>query len=136
MYNKEFKSELSLSIEKIRKSMQGVGIDACLIAGNSNIYYTSGRIFRGYVYIPLNGEATYYVIRPFELKGDDVVYIRKPEQIPDMLVKAGIELPKQLGLELDVLTYSDVMRLKGVFADAEIVNTSVMLRQCRMVKTD
>ncbi len=136
MYNKEFKSELSLRIEKIRKSMQGVGIDACLIAGNSNIYYTSGRIFRGYVYIPLNGEATYYVIRPFELKGDDVVYIRKPEQIPDMLVKAGIELPKRLGLELDVLTYSDVMRLKGVFADAEIVNTSVMLRQCRMVKTD
>lgn len=136
MYTQELKRELTLRVEKIRKRMQECGLDACLIAGNSNIYYLSGRIFRGYVYVPLKGEATYYVIRPFELKGGDVVYIRKPEQMPELMAAKGVELPKKLGLELDVLTYSDVVRLKNVFVDSEIINTSVMLRQCRMVKTD
>ena len=136
MYSQELKKELSLRIEKIREKMQENGLDACLIAGNSNIYYLSGRIFRGYIYVPLNGDTIYYVIRPFELKGDDVVYVRKPEQMPELLISKGVKLPQRLGLELDVLTYSDVMRLKNVFADSEIVNVSVMLRQCRMVKTD
>ena len=56
--------------------------------------------------------------------------------MPELLISKGVKLPQRLGLELDVLTYSDVMRLKNVFADSEIVNVSVMLRQCRMVKTD
>ena len=48
MYTQELKRELTLRVEKIRKRMQECGLDACLIAGNSNIYYLSGRIFRGY----------------------------------------------------------------------------------------
>lgn len=136
MYPKDLKSELNLRIEKVKSMMHKNGVDACLIAGNSNLYYVSGRIFRGYVYVPAEGEAIYFVIRPLGLTGEDVMYIRKPEQITEMLEQKGIAFPCKLGLELDVLSYSDVIRLKNVFKDSEIVNSSVMLRQCRMVKTD
>lgn len=136
MYPKDLKSELNLRIEKVKSMMHKNGVDACLIAGNSNLYYVSGRIFRGYVYVPSEGEAIYFVIRPLGLTGEDVMYIRKPEQITEMLEQKGIAFPCKLGLELDVLSYSDVIRLKNVFKDSEIVNSSVMLRQCRMVKTD
>ena len=83
MYSSELKAELMLRASKIQEKMKANGVDACLIAGNANLYYISDRVFRGYVYIEQQGEPIYFVIRPVGLKGTNVVYIRKPEQIAE-----------------------------------------------------
>lgn len=136
MFTKELRVELALRIEKIQKNMKSIGYDAILVAGNPNLIYTSGRIFRGYVYIPMEGESYYFVVRPLGLNGNNVVYIRKPEQIPDELSKLGVKMPQNIGLEFSELTYSDVERLKNVFAGIEIKDSTMLLKRTRMVKTD
>ena len=94
-----FSSESALRIGKVRAQMAEAQLDAVLIADNANIYYTTGAMFRGYVYIPADGQPLIFVIRPIDLTGDDVVNIRKPEQITAALSERGMALPGVLGLE-------------------------------------
>lgn len=126
------KDELSARTGKIASKLREKGIDAILVSDNANLYYTSGRVFSGYTYITADGETTYYVKRPVGLKGDNVKYIRKPEQILETL---GDKKPASVALELDVTAYSDILRLSKAFGDARVENGSAIMRQCRAVKT-
>lgn len=124
--------EMALRVSRIARKLKDNGIGAILISDNANLYYTSGRVYSGYTYITADGAVTYFVKRPVGLKGDNVQYVRKPEQIAEMLnVK-----PEVLALELDVTSYSDIQRLSKVFPEAKIVNGSTLMRQCRAVKTE
>lgn len=118
---------------KVRSQMDKSGIAAVLICDNANLYYLTGRVFAGYVWIPLKGEPVYFVKRPVEMEGDNVVSIRKPEQIP---ASTGIMPPDVLGLELDTVPYSMVTRLKSLFPEARLADASAVMRQARAVKTD
>lgn len=129
-------NEIDLHIKKIRSEMMKDELDALLVASNSNIFYTSARFFRGYVLVTLTHEPIYFVIRPIELTGKNVVYIRKPEQITGLLAEKGLEKPSRLGLEFDALSYSDIERLRKIFPDSRIANGNPALRRARMVKTD
>ncbi len=124
--------EMALRVSRIARKLKDNGIGAILISDNANLYYTSGRVYSGYTYITADSAVTYFVKRPVGLNGDNVQYIRKPEQIAEMLnVK-----PEVLALELDVTSYSDIQRLSKVFPEAKIVNGSTLMRQCRAVKTE
>lgn len=136
LISSDFRLEVGTRIEKIRSRMYDGAVDALLLASNSNIYYATGRIFRGYVYIPAEGPALWFVVRP-DVFGHDpgVVMIHKPELIPGELEKRGMKLPESVGLEFDSLSYSDVARLQRVFKSSETVNASPLMRRVRMQKT-
>ncbi|MEG0011795.1 MAG: Xaa-Pro peptidase family protein [Muribaculaceae bacterium] len=136
MYPQSFLSEIKLRASKICNLLKATNIDAILISDNANLYYTSGRVFGGYTYITEKGEIIYFVKRPVGLTGNNIVYIRKPEQITDELLKIGIALPKNLALELDTATYSEIKRFENIFPNAKISNGSAIMRQARAVKTD
>lgn len=125
--------ELQRRLLKVRSQMDKSGIAAVLICDNANLYYLTGRVFAGYVWIPLKGEPVYFVKRPVEMEGDNVVSIRKPEQIP---ASTGIMPPEVLGLELDTVPYSMVTRLRSLFPEARLADASAVMRQARAVKTD
>ncbi|MDE6754261.1 MAG: Xaa-Pro peptidase family protein [Muribaculaceae bacterium] len=124
-------------IRSVQRQLKNDSIDAILVGSNANIYYTTSRFFRGYVFIPVSGTPVWFVIKPnvFE-EEDNVVYIRKPEMIPAKLTEAGISLPAIIGYEEDALSYSDVRRLQAVFPQAEYRNASPALRKARMIKTE
>lgn len=125
--------EFSRRIEAVRNGMTQLSAEALLITDNANIYYLTGRIFDGYIYIPADGMPLFFVRRPVHLEGDGVVYIRKPEQIAETL---GLNLPASIALELDVLPYSAANRLKAIFPEATLLNASPLMRAARAVKTD
>lgn len=126
--------EQSKRIERVRSLMAAAEISAILVSDNANIYYLTGRVFSGYVYLPVDGMPIYFIRRPVELKGDGTVYIHKPELIPESL---GLNMPENLGLEMDVLSYSQTQRLMKVFGDGtRYANASPLLRTARSVKTD
>ena len=135
MYTKNFETEIELRKGKIQSMMQKCGADAFLVSDNVNLFYTSGRIFAGYTYIPAAGEMIYFVRRPVGLSGDNLVYIRKPEQIPDELARLGIAMPKVLLLENDSLTYSEAIRLRNIFPEAKVENGTPLIRNARTIKT-
>lgn len=126
-----------MTLSRIRSLMLHKGIEAALIAENANIFYLARRMFRGYVYLTLDHEPLYFVIKPAELTENDQWHlIRKPEMIPDLLDKLGVPMPKKLGVELDDITYSTVERFRKIFSKSEIINCSVLMREARMVKGD
>lgn len=127
--------ELKLRWDKIQQNMSDVHADGLLICDNVNLYYVSGRIFRGYCYIPVKGEPIFFVRRPLGLNGTQVVYIRKPEEIGEYLQKNGIAFPDKLLLESDSISYSDYKRYETIFTPKEILNGTALLRRCRSIKT-
>ena len=135
MFSSQFKSEALVRYNKIFKALQASDADALLLNTNVNIYYAAGQIFSGYIYIDKSGNMLYFVKRPVGLKGEPVVYIRKPEEIPAILQEAEIPLPSRIALELDYTSYNDIVRLSKVFNNAEIANGSAIMRQVRATKT-
>lgn len=136
LISSDFRIEVDNRIDKIRSLMQEKAVGAILLASNSNIYYATGRIFRGYVYIPAEGRALWFLIRPEIYDSDpDIIIIHKPELIPGELEKRGMVIPESIGLEYDSLSYSDVARLQRVFSSSESINASPIMRRVRMQKT-
>lgn len=133
----ELRPEAGLRLQKLLPLMADAGLDAMLLASNANVFYMAGRFFRGYVYVDKSGKMIFFLIRPncFRTDGKEVVSIRKPEQIPDALAEIGIPMPKSVGLEMESLSYSDVERLKKVFAGSDVGNASQVMKICRMTKT-
>ena len=130
-------AEVARRLGPVARGMAKAGIHHALVRSASNIYYLTGRVFSGYVYIHADADGTgtmrYMVRRPNDLSGPGVEYIRKPEEIPALL---GNDTPADvLGLELDAITYALATRLSVAFGGIAPANISGILRQCRAVKT-
>ncbi len=122
-------------LKKIQQQMQLSGADACLLCVDVNLYYLTGRIYNGYFYIPAEGKPYFFVKRPAGFSGENVYYIRKPEDITDILSAAAMELPEYLWLETDVLSYNESIRLEKIFRPARLGDAGKLMRNIRKVKT-
>lgn len=98
-----------------------------LICDNASLFYLTGRVFAGYMLLHPEGAPEYFIKRPLELSGNNITYIRKPEEIPHRI--------STLGLELSTLPYADAIRLQKALGASEIVNISPALMDARAVKT-
>lgn len=133
----EFRNELELRLAKVREQMKSEELDAILISASVNLYYISGCVFRGYIYIQTDKTPLFFLIPPSVTEENDIcLAIRKPEQIAEKLGETGYGLPRRLGIEFSDLLYSDAERLKKCFPTAEIKDCSKALRVARMIKTD
>ena len=132
--------EQARRLGKLKGQMAAAGISHALVRGNVNIYYLTGRVFRGFIYVSAAMEQPYYFVRePNHLVSDGVApdsHIRKPEEIPALLEARGIKVDSAIGLELDTLSYSEVLRLTACFGQQPSANISPCLRRARAVKTD
>lgn len=119
--------ESLLRLSKVVAEMKAEGIQELLIADNANKYYLTGRVFAGWLSVSAEGGLHAYVRRPVHLVGENVTFVRKPEEIPfDSDV---------IGLELVTLSAADYLRLKSVIGDRTVANASVVMRKVRAVKT-
>lgn len=129
--------ELKLRRDKIRVLMAQQEIDAALFTCNVNLIYTYGRVVSGYLYLPLNAPARLFLKRPNNIRGEHILPLRKPEQLPELIQECGLPLPKRLMLEGDELPYREYARLAGCFPDTEVLPCgTALIRQARTVKTD
>lgn len=135
MIQKELIGDLKLKWDRMQQAMQKINADGCLLTVDVNLYYTTGRIFSGYFYLPAEGAPWFFVKRPNGLTGDHVEYIRKPEQMAELFASHGLEMPEKLLLEADELTYNDYIRLQNIFNPKETGNATAMMRELRQIKT-
>lgn len=129
--------ELKQRRDKIRSLMAQQGIDAALITCNVNLIYTYGRVVSGYLYLPLHAPARLFIKRPNNVTGEYVHPIRKPEQLPELLMECGLSIPSKLMLEGDELTFTEYNRLAACFPQTEVVPCGTsLIRKARSIKTD
>lgn len=85
--------EQKLRQEKLQQFIRQQGLDGLLVSSNANLYYVSGAVYAGYAYVPAEGNMLYLVRRPVGIEHPQVVYIRKPEQILDVLESVASQSP-------------------------------------------
>lgn len=125
--------EFSRRLDKVRSLMSADGIEAALICDNADIYYMTGRVFCGFIFITTDGFVRIAVRRPSRLKGDNVVDIHKIEDLPPMLPAVS----GKFGLELSRVPYLTAMRYVKAFGeDKRYVDITPVINRARAVKTD
>jgi len=121
--------------------LQKAEIDGALLVQNSDLFYFTGSIQQGAFFLPAEGEPVYLVRKDFgrarmESGLQQVLPLDSLREIPSQLQKLGIQIPKKLGMELDVLPVLQCQRLSKLFATAEIVDVSPQVRQVRAIKSE
>lgn len=129
------REEAHMRVVRLQALMRRDGLDSMLVSDNANLFALCGRVYAGYAWVPADGDPVWFVRRPVELDGDNVVYIHKPENIQAYLSDAAVPVGRKIGLEYDVTAYSSIVRVMGMFPDAVFVNASGILREWRSVKT-
>ena len=132
--------EQGFRLSRIYEGMKHIGVNDAIVRSNSNIYYLTGRVFRGYIFISRKLSAPVYFVRqPSTLcaEATDILHhIRKPEEIPALLAADGIAVGESVALELDGICYSEAQRLaKAMGMATPAANLSPVLRYARQVKT-
>ena len=79
MIQKELIDDLQLKWGRIQQAMQAQHADACLLSVDVNLYYTTGRIFSGYFYLPAEGAPWFFVKRPTRTNSRDIRRPRYPD---------------------------------------------------------
>lgn len=135
--------EQALRIERLRVAAEALGIasdpreTALLLADNATLYYLTGRVYSGWAYIPLSRDLppVWFVRRPVEMEGENVIYLRKPEDIPTLLAGAGRSAAAAVGMEKGLLPYNTILRLEAVFPDTATFDACPVVNLARSVKT-
>ena len=128
-------SDYRIKWNRLQEAMHQSGTDGCLLCGGVNLFYVTGSVYSGYFYLPAEGDPWFFVKRPNGLQGERIVYIRKPEQMPEVFQEYGIPMPENLMLEADELTYSEYNRLLSTFQPRQTANATQALRTIRRIKT-
>lgn len=128
--------EQALRLNALTSAMVKASIPAAIIRTAANIYYLTGRVFRGFIYIAPGQPLRYFLRQPTTLHGDNIYLIRKPEDIPAAAAKGGFEIAPVVAQELGDVTFSDAMRVaKALGAAAPSADVTPLLKQVRSVKT-
>lgn len=136
----DYKTALSKDIQnrqkRLQQEMQSTGTDACLLTTLPNVFYMTGTVYNGYYYLPAEGTPVHFLKRKSEIETNNIIYIRKPELIPDELQKAGYKLPSTLLLEVDAVSFTECNRLINSLQTKDVTNASTLLRKLRSVKSE
>jgi Xaa-Pro aminopeptidase len=135
------RTELAARLEKLQQQLRKHELDAALLLQNADLFYFTGSIQQGVLYIPSTGEPLYMVRKDLgrarmESGLKEIIPLRSPKYIPEILADYGYQLPARLGMELDVVPVSLFQRFKAVLAASEMVDVSHLLRTVRAVKSD
>ncbi len=134
-------SELKNRIEKLQKEMAIHSLGAILMLQNADLFYFTGAIQQGALYVPAAGEALYLVRKDFsrarmESGLKEIIPFKSPRDIPGILADFGYALPETIGMELDVVPVSVMNRFHKALGDVNISDATPMIRKVRAVKSD
>jgi len=134
-------TELKTRYEKLQVLMQKDGIEAVFMLQSADLFYFTGSIQQGVLYVPASGEPVYMVRKEhsrarMECGLKEVVPFKSPKDIPGILSGFGQAMPKRAGMELDVLPVALYDRFRKVLGDCDVVDVGHLIRTVRAVKSD
>ncbi len=135
--------ELAQRARRLQALMREAGLDGVLTTHNPDMFYLSGVVQQGQVYLPVEGEALLMVRKHYgrarelsSLPEGRVVSVRSLRELPALIEAAGGR-PKRIGFEFDTLPVSVFQAYQKALADlgAEAVDASSLFRRVRAVKS-
>ena len=134
------KNELEHRQRKLQHYMAEAGLDALLIVQNADLFYFTGSIQSGALYVPASGQPLYMVRKEFsrarmESGLKELLPLVGMKDIPRHLADYGYPEPKRIGMEMDVLPVNLFERYRKAFPAAAFSDASPLIRKVRMIKT-
>jgi len=134
-------TELLDRTARLQQQLIASGLDGVLILQNADLFYFTGSIQQGVLYIPAAGEPLYMVRRDFgrarmESGLRQLVPLGSPKEIPGLLAEHGIAMPAAAGMELDVVPVALFQRFQKVFGATEMRDATPLIRNVRAIKSD
>ena len=134
-------SELNTRTAKLQALMQRDGLDAVLMIQNADLFYFTGSIQQGMLYVPASGEPLYMVRKDhgrarMESGLKEVLPFRSPKDIAGILADYSYSQPKRAGMELDVVPVELFQRFVKAFDRCEMVSATHQIRTVRAVKSE
>ncbi|MDF1579380.1 MAG: Xaa-Pro peptidase family protein [Desulfuromonadales bacterium] len=134
-------TELATRIEKLQGFMDGADVDAVLMLQNADLFYFTGTVQQGILYVPVSGAPLYLVRKDaararMECGLEHVVPLKSPRDLPGILGDFGLPLPQTAGLELDVLPVALYQRLQAALPGCVYSDATPLIRRVRAVKSD
>jgi Xaa-Pro dipeptidase len=136
-------------ITRLQLKMKQKQIDVCLITQNVDLYYFTGSMQTGYLVIPAEGEAIFFVRRSLvRAQEESLVHVqalgslREFEAVLQMRFSSLFSDAKQtarklvFATEFDVLPVQQYKRLETALPDVAWVDGSNLVRETRMIKDD
>ena len=135
------KEELSRRIRALQRSMESGEIDGALIVQNADLFYFTGTVPQGYLFVPPLGEPLFLVRKNAdsirnESDLDNIIPISGLRELPGLLAQHGYSQIKRLGMELDVLPVGLYLRYLDIMKPAEIVDIWPSIQAVRAVKSE
>ncbi|MEX2461607.1 MAG: Xaa-Pro peptidase family protein [Paenibacillaceae bacterium] len=135
--------------ERLQLKMKQKHIDVCLITQNVDLYYFTGSMQTGYLVIPVEGEAIFYVrrsvVRAQQESAVQVEVLGSLRELEATLqerftsifaeVKQASRKPI-FATEFDVLPVQQFQRLEAALPDVAWVDGSMLVRETRMIKDE
>jgi Xaa-Pro aminopeptidase len=132
--------EIDNRIRALQAALRRQEIDGALILQPVDLFYFSGTIQQSHLYIPAEGEPLLMARKSFERAQAEsplrqIVPFTSPKKLPDLLRAHGIDQPRRLGLEMDVLPANLYLMYIQIFHDAQIVDIAPAIRALRAIKS-
>ena len=134
-------SELNVRQIALQRLLQEQNIDGIILLQNSDLFYFTGSIQRGLLYLPAEGEPVYLVIKDYDRAVSEsnlhhLLNVASVRELPDKLKMMGLTLPQRIGMEFDVLPVQQFKRYQKLFPASEMVDISPLVRKVRSVKSE
>ncbi|MGA7103793.1 MAG: Xaa-Pro peptidase family protein [Candidatus Deferrimicrobiaceae bacterium] len=132
------KEEIRARIRALQDRLSRDGVDGAFLVQNADLFYFTGSIQQGVLFVPAGDEPVYFVRRVYERAVeeaaiDQIVRIASPKEIPAYFEKEKV-LFGTIGFELDVMPVLTFQRFSRLFPDAKAVDVSGAIREIRAVK--
>ncbi|HEX2947827.1 MAG TPA: Xaa-Pro peptidase family protein [Clostridia bacterium] len=136
--NKVPLSELERRLERFRDILdeKEPGWEMALVISKINLYYFTGTMQEGLLFIPRNGDAVFYVRRSFERAVEESLFpcIRQMESYREAAAALG-RLPGTAHIEAEVIPLAMSERLKKYFGFTSLKSLDACISRARSVKS-
>ncbi len=134
-------SELKIRVAKLQDEMVIHNLEAALMVQNADLFYFTGAIQQGALYVPVEGEALYLVRKDYargrmESGLKEVIPFKSPRDIPGILAEFGYPMPGMVGMELDVVPVAVKQRFQTGLGGCAVSDVTPLIRNVRAVKSN
>jgi Xaa-Pro dipeptidase len=133
-------TELEFRCKKLQEYMIAASLDAVIIVQNADLFYFTGTVQSGNLYVPVSGQPL-FMVRKDALRARmesglrEVIPFNSTKDIPALLSQYGYDVPKRIGLELDVLPVNFFQRYQAIYPNAVFSDATPLIRKVRMIKS-
>lgn len=132
--------EIASRITRLQTALQREALDAIAVMQSADLFYLTGTIQSGTLYVPAQGAPIYFVRKDAERARSEsplrqIVALESLRDLPGELGKRGYPVASRVGFEFDVLPVATFERHRKLFDTATCLDASALLRQLRMIKS-